>query len=477
MPGFEFFGEEERKEVNDVLETGILMRYGFDGPRKGHWKAKELEQALCERLGCGYAQLTSSGTTALTTAMAALGIGAGDEVIMPAFTFVASFEAVLSVGAIPVLVDVDDTLTLSPAAVEAAITPRTKCVMPVHMCGSMADLDALASICKAHHLLLLEDACQSTGATYKGKHLGTIGNAGTLSFDFVKTVTCGEGGAVLTDDKGIFEKCDQYTDHGHDHLGVDRGADLHPYLGYNFRISELHAAVGLAQLRKLEYFLAIQRKNQQALKDILSSIPEISWRRVPDPKGDSGTFLSWFLPTEAITRAVVEGLRNKGILAGNMYWFDNNWHYVRKWHHLKEGHTLFPMNEAQAAALKILRHRHSTRLDTGANRTKRKTNSRSDPRSALQTGRHSLRSLRVRFLFQPITFLQGPNPDAKRYTSCLFAFPFLLTEESHVAQREVAGKEGKGSRSGRSGLQCCPAGRLDFPPKRYFKRGPNVIFL
>lgn len=181
--------------MNDVLETGILMRYGFDGPRKGIWKAQELEKAITETFGCKYAQLTSSGTAALTTAMVALGIGAGDEVIMPAFTFVASFEAVLSVGAVPVLVDVDDTLTLNPAAVKKAVTPKTKCVMPVHMCGSMADLDALAEICKEHNLILLEDACQSIGGTYKGKALGTIGHAGTFSFDFVKMITCAEGGS------------------------------------------------------------------------------------------------------------------------------------------------------------------------------------------------------------------------------------------------------------------------------------------
>ena len=177
MPGFELFGPEERKEVNDVLETGIYMRYGFDGPRKGIWKSKELEAAICETFDVKYAQLTSSGTSALTTALAVLGIGAGDEVIMPAFTFVASFEAVLSTGAVPVLVDVDETLTLDPAAVRRAITPRTKCVMPVHMCGSMADLDALQTICKEHQLLLLEDACQSIGAQYKGKYLGKIGRA------------------------------------------------------------------------------------------------------------------------------------------------------------------------------------------------------------------------------------------------------------------------------------------------------------
>ncbi|HEU4902863.1 MAG TPA: DegT/DnrJ/EryC1/StrS family aminotransferase, partial [Flavisolibacter sp.] len=331
MPGFELWSDKERKELMDVVESGILMRYGFDAQRKGHWKAKELEQAICDRFGAKHAQLVSSGTAALTTAMAALGIGAGDEVIMPAFTFVASFEAVLSMGAVPVLVDVDETLTLNPAAVRAAITPKTKCIMPVHMCGSMADMDALQAICKEHNLLLLEDACQSIGATYKGKSLGTIGDAGTFSFDFVKTMTCGEGGVVMTNSEDVYTKCDAFSDHGHDHKGVDRGADLHPFLGYNFRISELHAAVGLAQVRRVDEFLAIQKKNHAALKGFLSSVPQVSFRQLPDVEGDSCTFLSWFLPTEELTRGVVAELKAQGILGGNFYWYDNNWHYIRKW--------------------------------------------------------------------------------------------------------------------------------------------------
>ena len=340
MPGYETWGAEERKELNDVLETGILMRYGFDGPRKNIWKAKELEQAICSTFGVQYAQLTSSGTAALTTAMAALGIGYGDEVIMPAFTFVASFEAVISVGAIPVMVDVDETLTLDPAAVRKAITPKTKCIMPVHMCGSMADMDALKAICKEHNLLLLEDACQSIGGTYHGKHLGTIGDAGTFSFDFVKTMTCGEGGVVLTNNQDVYTKCDGYTDHGHDHTGADRGADLHPFIGYNYRISELHAAVGLAQIKKLPDFLEIQKRNHTILKNLLTAIPEISFRSVPDPQGDSCTFLSWFLPNKEITANLVSIMKTEGILAGNFYWFDNNWHYIRKWDHLKNSITL-----------------------------------------------------------------------------------------------------------------------------------------
>src|SRR5258706_200590 len=254
MPGFELWNDEERKEVNDVLETGILMRYGFDGPRKGVWKSKELEEAICKKFDSKYAQLTSSGTSALTTVMAALGIGAGDEIIMPCFTFVASFESLLTIGAVPVLVDVDDTLTMNPDAVRKAITPKTKAVMPVHMCGSMAD--------------------------------------------------------------------------------------LHPFIGYNYRISELHAAVGLAQIRKVDTVLAMQKKNHALLKDILSQVPEISFRRIPDPTGDSCTFLSWFLPTEEITKAVINELKVQNILPGNFYWYDNNWHYIRKWDHLKNAETL-----------------------------------------------------------------------------------------------------------------------------------------
>lgn len=354
MPGFELFGEEEKKQVNEVLETGILMRYGFDGPRKGIWKSKELEQAICTTFGTKYAQLTSSGTAALTTAMAALGIGSGDEVIMPSFTFVASFEAVLSVGAVPVLVDIDKSLTLSPEAVKAAITSKTKCVMPVHMCGSMADLDALQAICKEHQLILLEDACQSIGGTYKGKALGTIGDAGTFSFDFVKTITCGEGGVVMTNNEEVYIKSDAYTDHGHDHLGVDRGADLHPFLGYNFRISELHAAVGLAQIKKLNSFLDLQKRNNHILRSYIEQVPGISFRTVPDPAGDSCSFLTWFLPSQTQTEKVIAAMKEAGIFAGNFYWYANNWHYIRKWDHLKMAKSLYALNQDQHRAITAL---------------------------------------------------------------------------------------------------------------------------
>ena len=339
MPGFELFGDRERKQVNDVLDSGVLMRYGFDGMRNGHWKAKELEKALEKRMQVNHAQLVSSGTAALTVALACAKVGAGDEVILPTFTFVASFEAVLSVGAVPILVDVDDTLTLDPLAVENAITDKTKVVMPVHMCGSMADLAPLKRICEKHGLILLEDACQAIGGSYDGKPLGSYGDLGCFSFDYVKTITCGEGGAVITNNQEFYKLADQYSDHGHDHIGKDRGAEGHPILGYNYRISELHAAVGLAQIERLDDFIATQKKNYSIIRSTLEKIPGISFRRVPKNGVENYSFLSFFLSTEEMARKTIKAFSENGVDAC-FYWFNNNWHYYRKWDHLKDMNSL-----------------------------------------------------------------------------------------------------------------------------------------
>lgn len=334
MPGFEQIGKEERKHINDVMDSGVLMRYGFDGMRNNHWKAKEFEAAFANRMGSEYCQLVSSGTAALTVALASAGIGAGDEVIMPTFTFVASFESIMALGAVPVLVDIDDTLTLDPKAVEAAITPNTKCVMPVHMCGSMARLNELQSICTKHNLILLEDACQALGGTFEGKPLGSIGDLGCFSFDFVKTITCGEGGGIITNNKQFAINADQYQDHGHDHVGNDRGAETHPHLGYNFRISELHAAIGLGQLEKLDKFLAIQKRNYTILREALSKVEGVTFRTVPDGGEENYSFLNFFLPTQELTEKAHQALGEAGVDAC-FYWYKNNWHYINGWEHLR----------------------------------------------------------------------------------------------------------------------------------------------
>ena len=335
MPGFEIFGDEERKEVQDVLDTGVLFRYGFDQARKGHWKAKAFEEELVKRLGAGYCHLCSSGTAALSIALASCGIGAGDEVIIPPFTFVATMESVLSAGAVPVFSEIDETLCLDPESIEAVITPRTKAVLPVHMCGAMAGIDEIKNLCEQKDLILIEDVCQALGATFDGKALGTFGQMGCFSFDSVKTVTCGEGGAVVTNDKGLYLDADAYADHGHDHIGNDRGLEGHAVLGTNFRISELNAAVGLAQLRKLDFILEKQRAHKNVVKEAMAKIPGITFQKIPDEKGDSATFLSFFLPDESRARKAAEDLGNAGV-DGCFYWYDNNWHYIRQWDHFKE---------------------------------------------------------------------------------------------------------------------------------------------
>ena len=362
MPGFELFGDAERKEVHDVLDSGVLMRYGFDGMRQGHWKAKELEHAIQSRFEVNHAQLLSSGTAAVSLALASAGIGAGDEVIMPCFTFVASFEAIIMLGATPIIVEIDDTLTLDIDAVKAAVTPKTKAIMPVHMCGSMANLNALKAICDAHNLILIEDACQAIGGTYDGKALGTIGDLGCFSFDFVKTVTCGEGGVVITNNQKYYTNADHYSDHGHDHEGSDRGAETHPFLGYNFRISELNAAVGLAQFRRLDDFIAIQKKHYTIIRNELSNIEGLTFRTVPEGGEESYAFLNFFLEDLERAQKVSHSFKENGIDVC-FHYFDNNWHYIRKWDHLTTQKSLFPLSQELKEGLSYLKDKTFEKSD------------------------------------------------------------------------------------------------------------------
>ena len=333
MPGFEIFGDEERKEVQDVLDSGVLFRYGFDQARNDHWKARDFEKELAEKIGAGYCHLCSSGTAALSVALAACGIGVGDEVIVPPFTFVATVEAVMAAGAVPVFANIDETLCLDPKSLGKALTPRTKAVLVVHMCGAMAEIDRIKAFCEQKSLILMEDACQALGGSFHGKHLGTFGKVGCFSFDPVKTVTCGEGGGMVTDDPNIYEIADAYADHGHDHVGNDRGAEGHAIMGLNYRISELNAAVGLAQLRKLDRMLEIQRRHKGELKEALGRIPGLEFRKIPDEKGDSATFLSFMLPDETTTERASDELATAGV-DGCFYWYRNNWHYIRQWDHI-----------------------------------------------------------------------------------------------------------------------------------------------
>ena len=338
MPGTELFGAEERKEISDVLETGILFRYNHDEPRKGIWKARDFENEVKKITGARYAHAVSSGSTAVATALAAAGIGAGDEVIVPPFTYIATIEAVLFVGALPVFAEIDETLCLSAEGIEKVITPKTRAVCLVHMCGGMADMGALMPVIEKHQLVLVEDAGQAFAASYKGTATGLFGKTGCYSFDFFKIATAGEGGVMVTNDEKAYRLADSYADHGHDHIGNNRGMEQHPILGFNYRISELHAAVGAAQTRKVPHIRTVNNAHKKLLMELLGQIPGVSFARLADPAGDSATFLNLLLPdTEAAGRTVAEF--NKAGIGGFNYWFTNMYHFINQWDHIKEMRT------------------------------------------------------------------------------------------------------------------------------------------
>lgn len=241
----------------EVLNSGMLVQ----GP-----KVAALETRFAEISNVKHAIATSSGTTALHIALLAHGIGPGDEVITTPFTFIASASSVLFTGAKPVFVDVDEeTFNIDPALIEAAITPRTKAILPVHLYGYVCDMDALQAIAEKHNLVIIEDACQAVGATYKDKVAGSFGT-GTFSLYATKNVMSGEGGMITTNDDQFAEKCKLLRSHGM------KVRYYHDMLGYNFRMTDLHAAIGLAQMERLAPFTEKRRKNAQYLSDHINSV-------------------------------------------------------------------------------------------------------------------------------------------------------------------------------------------------------------
>jgi 8-amino-3,8-dideoxy-alpha-D-manno-octulosonate transaminase len=339
MPGTELFGSEERKEVNDVLQTGVLFRYNHDQQRNGIWKAREFEAEVKKITGAKYAHAVSNGSAAIAIAMASAGIGAGDEVICPPFTYIASIEAVLFIGAIPIFAEIDETLCLSAEGIKKALTPKTKGICLVHMCGGMADMDSIMPVVKGHNLILVEDAGQAFGSFYHGTSVGLFGKAGSYSFDFFKIATAGEGGIIVTNDEQTYKLADSYSDHGHDHVGNNRGMEQHPVLGFNYRISELHAAVALAQTRKVPRICKANRKNKQMLVDMLSKTEGISFAHLADSSGDSATFLNILLPDTETAQRFVDELNKAGV-GGFNYWYINMYHFINQWKHLKNMSTV-----------------------------------------------------------------------------------------------------------------------------------------
>jgi 8-amino-3,8-dideoxy-alpha-D-manno-octulosonate transaminase len=335
MPGTELFGAEERKEIEDVLSSGIMFRFNHDAQRNNFWKAKDFEAEVKKITNARHALAVSNGSAAIMAALAASGIGTGDEVICPPFTYIATIEAVLLLGALPVFAEIDETLCLSSTGIKNAITPKTKAVCLVHMCGGNANMDEIMAVVKQHHLILVEDAGQAFAASYKGTHTGLFGKAGAYSFDFFKIATAGEGGIFVTNDESTYKLADNYCDHGHDHIGSNRGMENHPVIGFNFRISELHAAVGAAQTRKVPAILEANLKHKKNLQTQLSKTEGVGFAKLGDDNGDSGTFLNMLLPSTDIAKRTVEEFNKAGV-SGFNYWYTNMYHFINQWDHIKQ---------------------------------------------------------------------------------------------------------------------------------------------
>jgi 8-amino-3,8-dideoxy-alpha-D-manno-octulosonate transaminase len=343
MPGYELFGQEERQAINDLFDIngGILFAHGFDAMRNGVYRVREFEQAMAKKVGAGYAQAVSSGTAALRVALEALDVRAGDQVIIPAFTFVATAEAVLQAGAELVIVDIDDSYTMDPAAMEAAITPRTKAVIPVHMMGAPADLGKITAIAARHGIKVIEDSAQAVGGSFGGRHLGTIGDLGCFSFDAGKVLNTGEGGMVLTNTEQYFKNARGYHDHGHEYsTAVGRGQEGAIGVGFNYRMMEIQGCIGLAQLAKLDLIISAQRANKAQVKaQMIASGVAWKFRRILDA-GEIGDALIFQLPDRAITEQFLQKMKEQGLGTKNLP-DAMRWHFAKHWSHMFQRHGCY----------------------------------------------------------------------------------------------------------------------------------------
>ena len=332
-PGMEVIGEEEKKEILEVLEAGYLFRYGSAENPAFKAKVYNLEQEVAKLVGVPYAVAVNSGTSALLVAMCGLGVGPGDEVIVPGYTYVASMAAIIWARAVPILAEVDRTLNLDPADVRRKITPRTKAIMAVHMLGNPARLDELKAIASEHKLYLIEDCAQAFGASYKGRIVGSFGEAGAFSFNANKTITAGDGGMVVTRDENLYRRFFGIHDQGHVPLRMGLELGRRPFVGMDFRLTELQAAVLLAQLRKLDKMLAHLRANKKRFKTALADLPGLEFREITSPEGECATLLTVFFPSAQMASQVAKELGTK-VMA------DSGWHVYANMEQVLEKRTV-----------------------------------------------------------------------------------------------------------------------------------------
>jgi 8-amino-3,8-dideoxy-alpha-D-manno-octulosonate transaminase len=336
-PGAMAIGSEEEQAVLEVLRSHALFRYY--GPHgENPTKVRSFEQAFARYTGAKYALGVTSGTAAVMTALAAAGVGPGDEVIIPAYTWIATATAVVWNMGIPVVAEVDETLTLDPADVERKITPRTKAIAAVHMRGAPCNMDRLVEIARKHNLMLIEDTAQANGGTLHGKHLGTFGDLGAFSLQFNKMITTGEGGAVVTNNAEHHRRAQMYHDGGgiwRRGEGITASLDeLGQFTGVNFRMPEIVGAIAGVQLKRLDGLVAKQREIKTRIIAGTKAICQkkgFAPRPSHDESGDVGVCLIYLMPSAEAAKSVSAALRAENISAGGM--FDPNTEDLHVYYH------------------------------------------------------------------------------------------------------------------------------------------------
>ena len=335
-PGALFIGEEEKRAVVEVIESQSLFRYY--GPRL-LGKVDALEREFAKAIGVSRALAVSSGTAALRVALMSMGVGPGDEVVVPCYTFIATLGAVVSCHAVPVLCEIDASLGLDPEDLRRRISPQTKVILPVHFSGAPCRMDEIMAVAREHRLLVLEDVAQACGASYRGRGLGAIGDLGAFSLQLNKTITAGEGGLITASDAARLEAAARFHDQGFLRGEWDAGQ----IFGENYRMGELTAAVALAQLHKLETIVGRMRENKRRIQGGLQDLQRLRFREVPDPAGDAGNSVVFFLPKAETAREFSRLLIAENIRAGAPY--DGRVVYDA-WPQLRERRVISPSHDA-----------------------------------------------------------------------------------------------------------------------------------
>jgi len=330
FPGGLSYDKKEDEAVLEVLKSKRLFRYY--GPYKSTSKVEEFEKAFAKKTGSKHCLAVNSCTNALTASLVAAGVQPGDEVLIPGYTFVASAAAIIAANAIPVICEVDDTLTLDPADAEKNITDKTTAILPVHMRGVPCQMNEIMAIAKKHNLKVIEDVAQANGGSYKGKALGAIGDAGCFSLQYHKVITTGEGGLITTDSEALYNRAVSFHDTGANWRSKEI-PDV-PFPGLNMRMTELQGALGLVQLEKREGLIKTMRAHKKHIKEAISKCG-VQFRRLADPDGEIAICMMFFLPDAKKAAEVADALDAEGVGAGTMGQPDiPDWHIYSNWEHI-----------------------------------------------------------------------------------------------------------------------------------------------